>query len=358
MKENEHMPQNNREISFGGHVINDENKPFVIAELGHNHQGDLETCLQMIRAAAFAGASAVKLQKRSNRELFTREAFDAPYNSENAFGGTYGAHREALEFGESEYKECIQEAKRNKIVFFATAFDFSSADFLANLDVPGFKMASGDLKSLPLLKYVARLGKPMIISTGGANLEDVDSAVEIIQGEGTPLAVLQCTAAYPPKYEELNLNVIKTFRERYPDVVIGYSGHDSGIAMSLAAYVLGARVIEKHFTLNRAMKGTDHAFSLEPDGMRKLVRDLDRAQVALGTGIKKTYSSEKAPLIKMGKKIVSARVIHKGETIVESHLTYQSPGDGLAPSQTNLIIGHVSTREIAAGEALQLNDVI
>jgi sialic acid synthase len=346
-----------RAFEFGNVPIGDDSDAFVIAELGHNHQGSLETCLQMIRAAAYSGASAVKLQKRNNRELFTQEAFDAPYNSENAYGPTYGTHREALEFGENEYKACIEEANRNNILFFATAFDFSSADFLANLDVPGFKMASGDLKSLPLLKYVAKFGKPMIISTGGANIEDVDAAVLTIKNEGTPLAVLQCTAAYPPKYEQLNLNVIKTFRDRYPDVVIGYSGHDSGIAMSLAAYVLGARVIEKHFTLNRAMKGTDHAFSLEPEGMRKLVRDLSRAKIALGDGIKATYPSEKEPLKKMGKKIVATCDITSGTTILDSHLTYKSPGDGLSPALAGQIIGKKSTRDILAGESLNLEDV-
>ena len=346
-----------RTMHFGNVSISDEDEPFVIAELGHNHQGSIETCLQMIRAAAYSGATAVKLQKRNNRELFTTEAFDAPYNSENAYGPTYGTHREALEFGEVEYKACIEEANRNNILFFATAFDFSSADFLAGLEVPGFKMASGDLKTLPLLKYVAKFGKPMIISTGGANLEDVDAAVKTIQNEGAPLAVLQCTAAYPPRYEELNLNVITTFRKRYPDVVVGYSGHDSGIAMSLAAYVLGARVIEKHFTLNRAMKGTDHAFSLEPDGMRKLVRDLGRARIALGDGAKATYPSEKEPLKKMGKKIVAARDIGSGAEIAEGDLVYKSPGDGLSPALAHLILGKRATRKIATGESLKIEDV-
>ena len=345
-----------RALNFGNIAISDASDAFVIAELGHNHQGSLETCLQMIRAAAYSGATAVKLQKRNNRELFTVEAFDAPYNSENAYGPTYGTHREALEFGETEYRACIEEANRNNILFFATAFDFSSADFLAGLEVPGFKMASGDLKSLPLLKYVAKFGKPMIISTGGANIEDVDAAIKTIQAEGAPLAVLQCTAAYPPRYEELNLNVITTFRNRYPDVVVGYSGHDSGIAMSLAAYVLGARVIEKHFTLNRAMKGTDHAFSLEPDGMRKLVRDLSRARIALGDGVKATYQSEKEPLKKMGKKIVASRDIEAGAVIIEADLAYKSPGDGLSPALSQSILGKKATRKISSGESLKIED--
>ena len=179
-----------------------------------------------------------------------------------------------MEFVEAEYKECILEAKRNNITFFSTAFDFQSVDFLMNLGVPAIKIASGDIKSTPLLKYVSNLCIPLVVSTGGADISDVDRAVELLSNAGVQFSILQCTAGYPPKYEELNLRVISTYRERYPNVVIGYSGHDSGIAMSLVAYVLGARVIEKHFTLNSAMKGTDHAFSLEPSGMRKLVRYL------------------------------------------------------------------------------------
>jgi sialic acid synthase len=346
-----------RSLTIGTNVISDSSQAFVIAELGHNHQGSLETCIQLIRAAAYAGASAVKLQKRHNKTLFTEKAFSAPYNSENAFGPTYGSHREALEFGKEEYQACMEEAKKCGVVFFATAFDYKSADFLADLDVPAYKIASGDLKSLPLLKYIASIGKPMIISTGGADMEDIDSAVEVIQREGAPLAVLQCTAAYPPKFEELNLKVIETFRIRYPDVVIGYSGHDSGIAMSLVAYILGARVIEKHFTLNRAMKGTDHAFSLEPDGMRKLVRDLSRTRLALGDGTKRSYESEKEPLRKMGKMIIAARDIKEGEVLGEDHFEIRSPAEGLSPARIELLIGARILRAISTGDPIQENDI-
>lgn len=346
-----------RSLTIDTNVISDTSQAFVIAELGHNHQGNLETCLQLIRAAAFAGASAVKLQKRHNKTLFTEKAFNAPYNSENAFGPTYGSHREALEFGKEEYQACMEEAKRCGVTFFSTAFDYKSADFLADLDIPAYKIASGDLKSLPLLKYIASIGKPMIVSTGGANIEDIDSAVEVIQKEGAPLAVLQCTAAYPPKFEELNLRVIDTLRSRYPEVVIGYSGHDSGIAMSLVAFVLGARVIEKHFTLNRAMKGTDHAFSLEPDGMRKLVRDLARAGLAMGDGIKQSYESEREPLRKMGKMIIAARDIKRGEILGEEHLEIRSPAEGISPARTDFVLGRRSLREISIGNPIQEVDI-
>lgn len=328
----------------------------MIAELGHNHQGNLETCLQMIRAAAYSGASAVKLQKRSNIDLFTKAAFDAPYNSENAYGPTYGLHREALEFGEEEYKECILEAKRNNITFFSTAFDFQSVDFLMNLEVPAIKIASGDLKSTPLLKYASTLGVPLIVSTGGADLSDVDRAVELLSSAGSDFAILQCTAGYPPKYEELNLRVISTFRERYPNTVVGYSGHDSGIAMSLVAYVLGARVIEKHFTLNRAMKGTDHAFSLEPGGMRKLVRDLERAQISLGDGEKRVYDSELAPIRKMGKMIVAGTNIAAGTVANLSMFEFRSPSEGLHPYQVEQLVGLRFARDVASGESIGMED--
>jgi sialic acid synthase len=345
-----------RDLLIDGKSYDDSSLPFVIAELGHNHQGNLETCLQMIRAAAFSGASAVKLQKRSNRDLFTKEAFDAPYNSENAYGPTYGLHREALEFGEAEYKECILEAKRNNITFFSTAFDFQSVDFLMNLGVPAIKIASGDLKSTPLLKYVATLGVPLVVSTGGADISDVDRAVELLSNAGAQFSVLQCTAGYPPKYEELNLRVISTYRERYPDTVIGYSGHDSGIAMSLVAYVLGARVIEKHFTLNRAMKGTDHAFSLEPGGMRKLVRDLERAQISLGDGVKRTYESEATPIRKMGKMIVAAKDVSPGAIAESSMFEFRSPADGMQPYRVEELIGMKFTKHVSAGDTIKEED--
>lgn len=346
-----------RELRIGSTLINDQNSPYLIAEVGHNHQGSLETCIQLIRAASYAGASAVKLQKRNNVELFTSAAYNAPYNSENAFGSTYGAHREALEFGESEYLACYNEAKKLGIDFFATAFDFSSADFLLNLGVPAIKIASGDLKTLPLLEYIAKKRVPMIISTGGGTLEDIENAIETISKHDCPVSILQCTAGYPPKYEELNLMVIETLRKKFPDTVIGYSGHDSGIAMSLVAYVLGARIIEKHFTLNRAMKGTDHAFSLEPDGLRKLVRDLERARIALGDGVKSKYPSEELPLLKMGKSVVASSNLIKGKILNYEDFAFKSPGGGLSPAFVNDLIGRKLSRDLIKDEYIDWNDL-
>lgn len=319
--------------------MSDESEMYVIAEIGHNHQGDVEKCKELFRAAKAAGAQAVKLQKRDNAALFTREAYDKLYDNPNSFGDSYGAHREFLEFGWDEYVELKRYAAELGLDFFATAFDFQSADFLAKLEVPAFKIASGDLKSTPLLKHVARFGKPMFVSTGGANIEDVRRAYETIMPINRQLCTMQCTAGYPPEWNELNLRVIETYRKEFPDIVIGFSSHDNGIAMAIAAYMLGARAIEKHFTLNRALKGTDHAFSLEPIGMTKLVRDLRRLRLALGDGQKRMYKSEQQPLVKMGKSLYAAKRLPKGHVLRAEDIVMKSPGGGLSPSEIESVLG-------------------
>lgn len=346
-----------RELIIDNTRIADDSGCFVIAEIGHNHQGDVQKCKDLFKAAKESGATAVKLQKRDNRSLFTRAMYEGAYNSENAFGETYGSHREFLEFGEAEYRELQDYARGIGVVFFSTAFDIPSADFLAKLDMPAYKMASGDLTNIPLLRHVARIGKPMIISTGGAEMADVRRAYETIMPINPRLCILQCTAGYPPAWEEMNLRVIETFRREFPDVVIGLSSHDSGIAMPVVAYVLGARVIEKHFTLNRAWKGTDHAFSLEPVGMRKLVRDLGRTQIALGDGVKRTYPSEEKPIHKMAKKLVAARDLPAGHVLQAGDLASKSPGDGLRPFHLDSVVGQRLVRPLVEDEPLALADL-
>ncbi|MBW1981295.1 MAG: N-acetylneuraminate synthase family protein [Deltaproteobacteria bacterium] len=343
-----------RELTIDGKHIVDDGDCFVIAEIGHNHQGNLETAKEMFKVAKECGADAVKLQKRDNRKLYTQAMYDKPYDHENSFGLTYGEHREALEFGWYEYKTLQEYANELGIIMFATAFDFPSADFLAKLDVPAFKIASGDLKNIPLLTYIAKFQKPMIVSTGGGTMEDVHRAYDAIMPINKQLCLLQCTSGYPAAFEELNLRVISTYRERFPDIIIGLSSHDNGIAMAVAGYMLGARVIEKHFTLNHTWKGTDHAFSLEPIGFRKMVRDLRRLRVAMGDGIKKVYDSEVNPMIKMGKKLVASRDLPAGYAIRAEDIAIKSPGDGLAPYELDKVVGRVTRRALKADEDITL----
>jgi N-acetylneuraminate synthase/sialic acid synthase len=342
-------------LKIGTREIGDSTPCYVIAEIGHNHQGSVERARELFKEAKLAGAHAVKLQKRHNRGLYTRAAYNKSYDNENSFGATYGEHREFLEFEREQYADLQAYAKELGVDFFSTAFDIHSADFLETLDVPAYKIASGDLKSTPLLKHVARMGKPMIISTGGALLEDVRRAYDTVMPINPQLAILQCTAGYPAAFEELDLRVIDTYRRHFPDAVIGFSSHDNGIAMPVAAYMLGARIVEKHFTLNRAMKGTDHAFSLEPVGLRKMVRDLDRTFKAMGNGEKKIYESERAPIVKMGKSLVVARDLPAGHVLTASDIVMKSPGGGIPPYELDNVLGMVTTKALHEDDFLSVD---
>jgi sialic acid synthase len=341
-----------RELTIDGVRIGDDTDCYVIAEIGHNHQGSVEQAKRLFEEAKRCGANAVKLQKRDNRALYTAAFFNKPYENENSFGPTYGLHREALEFGRDEYQELKTFASQLGITFFATAFDIPSLEFLAELDMPAYKIASGDLTNTPLLRAAAQVGKPIVFSTGGGTLDDVRRAYEVLAEATDQIAILQCTAGYPADWRELDLRVIVTYRDLFRETVVGYSGHDNGIAMAVVAYTLGGRIVEKHFTLNRAMKGTDHRFSLEPTGLRKLVRDLQRARDAMGAGDKTMYPSETEPIVKMSKKIVAARTLGAGHVLRNEDLALKSPGDGLPPYEMDRLVGRTLRHPVTADTAL------
>ncbi len=345
-----------RSLQIENKIIDDSSDCFIIAEIGHNHQGSLEKARQLFKAAAECGVDAVKLQKRDNKTLFTKAAYNKPYENENSFGATYGEHREALEFGKKEYIELQKYAKDLGVIMFSTAFDIPSADFLADLNMPLYKVASGDLKNIPLLKHVASIGKPMIISTGGANMEDVQRAYDAIVPINKNLAILQCTSSYPAEHHDLNLRVIETFRRQFPDTVIGLSDHENGIAMSTASYVLGMRIVEQHFTINHTWKGTDQVFSLEPIGMKKLVRDLRHVREALGDGVKRVLPNEVIPISKMGKKLVAKHDLLAGHVLTESDIAIKSPGDGLPPYELYNVIGKKLKAALVEDDDLKLED--
>jgi len=347
-----------RELVVDGRAITRDGPAYVIAEIGNNHQGDVEKAKVLVRTARECGVDAVKFQKRDNRVLYTRMYYDAPYDNEQSYGHTYGEHREFLELPKSDWFELSRYAREEGVAFVSAAFDEPSADLMADLDVDAFKFASGDLLNVPFLRYVAAKGKPMFLSTGGGTLEDIDRAVDAILARNEQLAVLHCTAAYPAEIEDLNLSVITAMRERYPNLVIGLSDHHNGIAMAPVAFMLGARVFEKHFTLNHAWKGTDHAYSLMPDGMRRFVRDLRRVPVALGDGVKRKLPSEQRPLEKMGKKLVAARDLPVGHVLAPGDLVAKSPADeGLPPYELDALLGRPLARALAADQAVAAADV-
>jgi len=346
-----------RELYIAGRRIADDEPPFIIAEIGTNHQGSVETCKALFKAAAQAGVDAVKLQKRDNQTLFTEEFYNQPYNSENAFGSTYGTHREALEFGWGEYVDLKAYAESLGLLFFATAFDIPSADFLAQLGIPAFKVASGDLTNIPLIQHIAAYGKPVIISTGGGDAQAVYDTMRSIPFP-KQVALLQCTAAYPCPPEELNLNVIRTYRQAFRNTVIGLSDHHDGICYGPVAYTLGARIFEKHFTLSHSWKGADHVFSLEPEGMRRFVRDVQNTAQALGDGRKRPYESEAAGLYKMAKGLVATDDYPVGHVLSIEDLAIQSPAQGLPPYKRDKLLGRPLQQPLAKGQSITSSGVV
>lgn len=342
-----------RELTIAGTRIADDAPCYVIGEIGHNHGGSLERAYDIIEAMAEAGVSAVKLQRRTNRAIYTRALLQRPYEHEHSYGATYGAHREALELSLADTDAAFGFARTFEIGAFATAFDEHAADELMAIGTPAIKIASGDLTNTPFLRHVAQLCVPLILSTGGGTLDDITRAVDTITAYTHQLAILHCTAAYPVHdHAELNLRVIPALRTRFPDYVIGWSGHDTGIAMPVLAYSLGARIIEKHVTLNRTWKGTDQAFSLEPGGVRRMVRDLERARVALGDGIKRVYPSEIKPLEKMRKALVASKPLKAGQVIQRGDLLRKSPNVGIPAYQLDAVVGFTLTRDLAVDEPL------
>mgnify|MGYP001238690979 CR=1 FL=1 len=344
-------------IKLGNHLIDDDSLPFFIAEVGSNHQGSTELCKELILGAKEAGASAVKLQKRENKTFYSKDLYNEPYNNPNSFAPTYGEHRDYLDLTLEQWKDLIEFSKENEIILFSTAFDIASAEFLENLNMPIYKIPSGGLKNIPLIKHVASFGKPVIVSTGGGTIEDVDRVINETKSFQENIVLLQCTAGYPVAWEDLNLKVIETYRERFQNNVIGLSSHDNGIAMTLVAYLLGARVIEKHFTLNRANKGTDNSFSLEPQGFRKMIRDIERAKISLGDGVKRNYESEKEPLRKMATSIRASKDLPKDHKIKEEDLVFRAPDDGLAPYEINNLIGKKLKNSLSVDQLINFEDL-
>lgn len=313
---------------------------YLIAEVGNCHGGDMKTAYKLIDAAADSGADAVKTQVRDIDRLYTKAFLDTPYNSEHAYGPTYGLHRKKLELGPDDLYRLKEHARNRGIHFFATAFDPWSLETCLTLDFPAIKFASGDLTNHALLEQGARSGVPLLVSTGGHGFSDVEAAWNVVEGAGAAsrTALLQCTAQYPCAWENLNLNVVVTLQKAF-GCVVGASLHDNGIAMAVASVTLGASIIERHFTLDRTMKGSDHALALEPQGFKKMVRDIRRLEVALGTGVKKALDCERSAMQKLSKACYAKSFLPAGHVLTADDVIIRSPADGLPPSALPSVIG-------------------
>jgi len=349
--------KNEKIIQFGKSIIKSNGNPFFITEIGHNHQGDIETAKKMIKLAALYESDAVKFQKRNNSKLFTKAYYNRLYDNENSYGMTYGEHREFLEFNKEDYIELMKCAKDSNIEFMCTAFDKESVDFLEDLGITSFKFASGDITNIPLLEYAAKLDKPIFLSTGACTIDEIQMAYDTILTYHSKICLFHCTAEYPTEYNHLNLNFIKILKGKFPEAIIGFSGHDSGILAPVIAYMVGATVFEKHFTLNHAWKGTDHKFSLMPEGLRKQIRDLKRVDISLGNGEKIIQEFEKQAREKMGKSLYASRYLESGTILTKDHIDIKTPALGLPPYYLKKVIGKKLITSLKEEELIKLENL-
>jgi N-acetylneuraminate synthase len=276
-----------RNVRIGDRWVGDGEPCFIVAEIGINHNGDLDIARKLISAALLAGCDAVKFQKRTVDVVYTPEELVRP--RENPFGTTNGDLKRGLEFGYPQYKAIDQYCQLHNILWYASCWDEASVDFMEQFDPPCYKIASASLTDDNLLRHHRRYGRPIILSTGMSTLEQIDHAVEVLGTED--LILMHCTSTYPSKLEELNLRAIQALRERFA-VPVGYSGHEVGLATSVAAATLSACMVERHITLDRAMWGSDQAASVEPQGFARLARDVHAIETAMGDGVKRLYESE------------------------------------------------------------------
>jgi sialic acid synthase len=341
---------------FRKYEMGDE--PFVIAEVGQNHQGDLERAREYIRIFAFEGADAVKFQTRSNNYLFSKDAYEAPYQSENAFAETYGLHREHLELKPEWLPILKEDCIKHGVKFMSTPFDEPSLELLRQIDVDILKVASFDLGNLPFIHRIAVLGKPVVMSVGGGKIEQIRSSVEVLLSHHDEVAILHCVSEYPCEYNRLGLDNIATLIREFPDCVIGSSDHFNGTLSGPVAYIKGARVFEKHVTLNRAWRGTDHSFALEPDGFRKFVRDIKRVRHMMPPKPGDDLGNERV-FKKLGKSMVAYADIKAGDTFTLDNLSGRIFNEQYVPvRESNQVVGRTAKRDIAQGEPILYSDFI
>jgi sialic acid synthase SpsE/sugar phosphate isomerase/epimerase len=343
------------EIKIGDRLIGDSHPSYIIAEIGVNHNGILALALELIDVAVDAGADAVKFQKRTLEKLYAKKYLDNANAGEKTLRYLLPILQQ-VELSDDSYYEIVEYCQKKGITFLASAFDPDSADFLDQLGVPAYKVASADLTNLPLLDHLVEKGKPMILSTGMSRMEEVELTVNFLKERKAQFALLHCNSTYPAAFEDINLRFMEQLR-RF-GVPVGYSGHERGIAVSTVASAIGASIIERHVTLDRTMDGPDHAASLEPQGFKKLVRDIRQVSMALGAGEEKFFSrGEVLNREVLGKSLVATRRILPGEPITRDMVAVKGPALGISPQNYLRLLGRVAERQIEEDEPFLDSDL-
>lgn len=333
----------------GGRRIGHGEPCFLVAEIGNNHQGDVGKAREMVHAAAEAGADAVKFQKRDMNALFTQAGLAAPYGGPHSFGATYGEHRLALELSLEAMAALKTLSESLGLVFFASAWDAVSARQMLDLGMELFKVCSADLVNVPLLRLVGGAGVPVVLSTGMSRWPDIDLAVAEMRRFHERIVLLHCNSSYPCPDALVGLPVMQALARRY-GLPVGYSGHEEGLGPSVAAATLGACVVERHFTLDRAQRGTDHQASLEPAAFAAMSAMIREAEAAMALTEKQVCPAEQASAGKLRKSIVFARDLPAGHVLTQADVAVKCPGNGISPAHWDEVLGTRLSRSVACEE--------
>ncbi|XP_062403638.1 sialic acid synthase-like [Sardina pilchardus] len=336
-----------------GRMIGGNNPCFIIAEIGQNHQGDVEIAKKMIKLSKEAGADCAKFQKSELEFKFNKRALERPYDSKHSWGKTYGEHKRHLEFSHEQYRELQKYAKEVGIFFTASGMDEMAVQFLHDLDVPFIKVASLDTNNFPYLEKTAKHGRPMVVSSGMQSMETMRRVYQTVKKHNQNFCILQCTSAYPVKAEDVNLRVITEYQKEFPDIPIGYSGHETGICISVGAVALGAKVVERHVTLDKTWKGNDHEASLDFSELAELVRSIRTVEQAMGTGAKTMLPCEVQCYDKLGKCIVAKTAIPKN-TILTLDMMSVKAGypKGIPAEDLFELVGKKITADVGEDESI------
>jgi N-acetylneuraminate synthase len=347
-----------KSIKFGNVEVGPGLPPYIIAEVGSNHNGDMDLCRQMIDAAAASGAHAVKFQSWTDSSLIAEEEYlrNIDYSDKKKHFGSLREMVTAYQLTVEQHHEARSHCAAQGIAFCSTPFSQQEVDLLEELDVPFFKIASMDIVHIPLLKYVARKKRPVMISTGMATMSEIERAVQTVQDEGNDqIVLLHCISIYPPQYDTINLRNMATLQRAF-DLPVGFSDHTLGTAIPLAAIAIGACVIEKHFTLDQDMPGWDHAISANPEQLRTIVEEGKNIFAALGESVRTVSAAEMEKRKKFRRSLVAHRKLERGTLISEGDLDAKRPGTGIAPNEIAYVVGRRLTTDVAADQVLRWED--
>jgi sialic acid synthase SpsE len=346
-------------VRFGDVEIGPGHSPYVIAEVGSNHNGDMDLCRRLIDAAAEVGANAVKFQSFTDTSLIAEEEYacNTAYTDKRRHFGSLREMVTAYQLTADQHRQAHAHCRARGIAFCSTPFSIEEADLLEELCVPFFKIASMDVVNLPLLKFVARKKLPVVISTGMATLAEIEQAVDTVRTEGNEqIVLLHCVSIYPPEYDTIHLRNMATLQEAF-DVPVGFSDHTLGTAIPLAAIAIGACIIEKHFTLDQEMAGWDHAISANPEQLRTIVAEGRNIFTALGGSNRIVCVAEMEKRKKFRRSLVARRRLDRGHMLTEADLDAKRPGTGIAPNEIAYVIGRRLASDVAADQVLHWKDL-